>query len=286
LLFPDPEQLGVLAALAPEAHGEADDLSRQFSEIVSSIRIGDTWKLTSPGRLHASTCALGRRLPEQPALRFLDVGGSDGINTLETVRHLQETRGNRVEATLLDLYVAIHRYGSRWIREYRMSDGSPVLVRVGPVGVQLSGLHNSRDPVARWLGRRYLAGERRRRALPCSATFSLVNPLVARDGRIRVHEADALLRQESLVRGFDAVRASNFLNRDYFTLPQIETVLSHLHAYLRPNGLLVVSRSHVETDGLEHGSIWTRESHRFRRIEDFAGESYIADVVDRFSVGG
>jgi hypothetical protein len=283
VFHPDPDRLADLQRALDRSAGDPTALSNEFSEVVSSIRVGSTWKLTGSNRLQASAETLARRLGRShgSTLRFLDVGASDGITTLETVRHLRDACRVAVEAWMLDLYADPHCFEEGILREYRMSDGSPVMLRAGPLGLQLSSLESTRDPLARWIGRRYLARASRPRMREI-ANLGLVNPLVRQDGSIQLVRADIQQRCAELVDRFDAVRASNILNLNYFTPAQIQTALFHLHAYVHEGGLLVVSRNHVETDGIEHGSIWRRRATFFERLEDFGGGSYVAAAVDEF----
>lgn len=284
---PDPNGLATAldaAALVGRDAGEVD----AFTRTVSSIRVGKIHKLTRPRRLSDTTRALARELAQldREQIEFLDVGGSDGTTTRDAVLALSEALGKTVNATLLDRYVCLQRRRDGCLREYCTSDGSPVLLRFGPLGLQLSSVESTRDPLARWLGRAYLR-RRRRRGLPSlERTFSLIHPAVAADRRVRIVEWNALERNPDLCGRFDAARASNFLNLNYFSRHEIERILSHLHAYLVSGGQLAVSRNHRDR-GIEseHGSIWRRTDAGFERAADVGSGSYVAPIVDAFRVG-
>jgi hypothetical protein len=287
---PDPDCLIGLTARFPQAQqqgaGDPHGLSREFSQVVSSIRVGRTHKLTRPNRLEIPTRALCDRLsiPGKGApLEFLDVGASDGITTLEAVRMFEERLQVSVRACLIDPFIRLLRYRSGSVVEYRTPDQSPVMVRIGPIGLQLSSLDTSRDLLSRGLGRWYLSQTAMRQAMQVDATISLVNPLVAADPSVSVLEWDVLRHNPALARRFHAVRASNVLNHGYFSPPQIETALSHLHTYLGDDGLLLVSRSRVSGDGeVDHGSIWRKERDRFVHLHSFGEGAEIAALVNRF----
>ncbi len=121
LCHPDPDCLVGLAARFSEARpGDAARLSQDFSEVVSSIRIGRTHKLTRPNRLAGPTGALCDRLqsPARDTLQFLDVGASDGITTLEAVRMLEARLDRLVHASLIDPFIRLVRYRSGSTVEY------------------------------------------------------------------------------------------------------------------------------------------------------------------------
>jgi SAM-dependent methyltransferase len=247
--------------------------------------VGAIHKLTRPGRLRESDRVLAEALRAcaLAEVRFLDVGASDGATTLDSLRFLSAQLGLPIRATLIDRYLRLLRYGRGPLVEYRSPDGSPVMLRLGPVGLQLSSVESTRDPLSRWLGRGYLRRKDLRSKLPLTASFELVSPAVRRAG-IQVLEADVLERQDALVGGFGAIRASNVLNLDYFTPSQIARALRHLHAYLSPAGILVVSRNHLDEGGVERGTAWRRSEAGFARLSDFGGGSYVGGLVDGLRV--
>jgi len=98
-------------------------------------------------------------------------------------------------------------------------------------------------------------------------TISLIHPRVSAEPGITVLEWSACNRNPILVGRVDLARASNILKPLLLFSPaQIETAVSHLHAYLREGGLLIVSRQppHRGETEIEHGSIW-RKARRASR---------------------
>src|SRR5262245_38310924 len=113
LRHPDPDCLTALAEQFVKASpDEAARLSRAFSEVVSSIRVGRTHKLTRPNRLEIPTAALCDRVPAAPGklFEFLDVGASDGITTLEAVRTFEARLARPIRACLIDPFIRLLRY--------------------------------------------------------------------------------------------------------------------------------------------------------------------------------
>jgi hypothetical protein len=284
VFHPDPD----LLELGVETTGQASrrkPILQAFTRAVSSIRVGHIHKLTGSARLVETKRALARHLGDrgEQEIRLLDIGGSDGTTTLEAVRDLSDELGTPVRAVLMDRYVRIERRKNGWLREYCMTDGSPLILRLGPLGLQLSSIASTRDPLSRCIGRAYLAHRERHGRPNLDATLSLIHPAVAEDDRVSVVEWNVLEPKCDLRGQFDAVRASNILNENYFSREEIEIALSHIHAYLDADGLLLVSRNHLENDvEVEHGSLWRRTPTRFQRVEDFGSGSYVAHIVDEF----
>jgi len=158
-----------------------------------------------------------------------------------------------------------------------------VMVRLGPVGLQLSSVGDTRDPLSRWLGRWYLSRTAPRKRMPLTATLDLVSP-AARQAGIQVLEANLLERRAELVGAFDAIRASNVLNLGYFTPAELEVAFRHIHTYLAADGILTISRNHLDEGGVERGSVWRRAATGFARLGDFGGGSYVAGLVDGLRV--
>jgi hypothetical protein len=183
---------------------------------------------------------------------------------------------------MIDLYVRLLRYARAGVVEYRMADGAPIMVRVGPFGLQLSSLNSTRNPLSRVLGRFYLGRARFRKSMRLSASYSLVNPRVTADRGITVAEWSVLERKPDLVNRVGVARASNVLNRAYFSPDQILAAAGHLHAYLVDGGLLAVSRNKAEAQEVETGSIWQKEGDRFRLLDDFGGGSEVAELINAF----
>jgi len=111
--------------------------------------------------------------------------------------------------------------------------------------------------------------------------IQLVHPLIRNEPAITAMEFDCLVCEATLVDRFLAVRASNVLNRDYFTTPQLHAAVGNIHLYLRDGGCLLVSRNHDEPGGeTENGSIWRKTGSRFVHLADFGAGSEIKEMVD------
>lgn len=260
----------------------------QFSLILHDLRMGGAWKRTNRGRLKRTEEMLCTHLrPKLPGtLTLLDIGASDGITTLEAVCALRRAFGVEVHALLADSNICLLRYRRGPIVEYRAADGEPIMVRCGRIGIRLARQRGEADASDNLLARAYLQLGRFRRSMQLDARISLVNPAVRRDPGITIMELDCLAFEETLKGTASAVRASNILNLGYFGLPQLRRAVSHIHAYLRDGGCLVISRNDGRPDDeFENGSVWLKEADRFRWLEDFGSGSEIKSVVNDWSPG-
>lgn len=280
----DPEVLAALAGqVMPNTGAEINALSDKFSAVAQLLRMNGVCKMTWRGRLKETERVLCRFLGDtkHDTVSFLDLGASDGVTTLEAVEALQRSLQTKIDGWLVDLNLRLYRYRYLGLTEYRSSAGEPILARVGSLGLKLdSGYEHV-------LTKRYLTrlGFLRSR-LRSDGEILLVNPLTASDPRITVRSGNCLVSEPDFIDRFDAIRASNLLIPFYFAEDQIRGAIANLYRYLREDGVLVLSRNEPRGYGeIEIGSIWRKESQRFRRLEDFGGGAEVGALVDGF-IGG
>ncbi len=284
----NPDRLADLAQRF-RAMGPSEDLVDQFSFALHDLRMGGAYKRTNRGRLGETVRMLCAHVRPQfrHDLTLLDIGASDGITTVEAVRTLRQNLGGEVRAFVADLNICLLRYKRAQIVEYRAANGEPIMARCGPVGVLLArhrhNVEQSDGPIAAF----YLKQEGFRKAMTLDARISLVNPLAHAEPGVTVLQFDCLARSPDLVDRISAVRASNVLNLDYFARGQIEGAIANLHAYLRPEGCLVISRNGDQAAGeVENGSVWLKDNGRFTWAEDFGAGSEVKTVVDAWRAPG
>ncbi len=278
LCYPNIDRLLQLSAMKwSEKDRAVEKMSGEFSAILSDICINGVWKRTLPGRLKETehllcTCLKDRNDRE---IRFLDLGGADGVTTLDALNALRRNHITNIRVCLADLYFWLLRYQKGPVAEYRSTDGKPVMLRMGRFGLRLWNPHSSR------LARYYLSLSKFRERMEVNAEIPLVNPLVLAEPALTILEMDCLHRNVNLTGTMDAIRASNILSPVYFTHEQILDIVSHLHAYLRKHGYLIVSRNFDSADGEEtaHGSLWRKEDNTFIHIEDFGKGSEIKTLI-------
>lgn len=261
----------------------ADGAGDTFSLVLHDLRMGGTWKKTGRGRLKQTERALCSELAGRTSITLLDLGASDGITTWEAVQTLRETFGAEVSAWLADVNLYLYRYRKGPLVEYRASDGEPIMARLGRLGLRLSKhravLQHSPDPLVT----AYLRLSPLRRRMQLETRIPLIHPIARGEPAITPLEMDCLRCQKTLIGSVDAVRASNVLNHGYFTPAQLRTAISHLHAYLRDRGCLIISRN-IDVSGgeLECGSVWRKHSFGFERVENFGQGSEVREIVDEW----
>lgn len=282
----NPDALLKIAQEIDQSRCSANELSDRFSLILHDLRMGGVWKRTNRGRLKRTEEMLCAHLSSelQERLTLLDVGASDGITTVDAVRALRRAFGEDVRAYLTDLNLWLLRYRRGPVVEYRATNGEPIMVRLGPLGVRLAKQRRETPFDGNPLARLYLQLDEFRQSMQLETRISLVHPAARAEPGITIMELDCVDWNEKLRDGVAAVRASNVLNLGYFGTPIICRALGCLHGYLREGGCLVVSKSNgQQTDDAENGSVWRKEDRRFRWLQDFGSGSEIRSVVDGWS---
>jgi hypothetical protein len=280
----DPEVLLSLETEFRSSKVDIDELSDRFSLILNDLRMAGAWKRTKRQRLKQAEEMLCAHVP--PPLRenllFLDIGASDGITTVEALRRMKQVFGDTARAYAADLNLWLLRYRRGPVVEYRASNGEPIMVRIGRLGLRLSkSRRGSAAPDYNPLVDLYLRLRNFRCSMSSDAKIPLVNPISRHEPGLTVIELDCLKREPDLVNRMSAVRASNVLNSGYFFPAQIHEAVGHLHAYLRDGGCLVISRNVDTAAGeSENGSVWIKEPDRFRLVQNFGSGSEVKEIVD------
>jgi SAM-dependent methyltransferase len=282
----DPDLLLTIAEAIRFGNSKDQRLVDDFGLVLADLRMAGTWKRTNRGRLICTEAMLCEHITPRPACQVsvLDLGASEGLTTLELASALQQRFGYRVNVTLADLNLWLYRYRKGPVFEYRAQDGEPIMVKFGPLGLRLARNRHNQPQSVDPLAKTYVRFSQFRKSMKLDTKISLVHPFVWNQPAVRVAELDCLVRNRSLEFSFDAVRASNILNPDYFARPQIDRALACIHAYLVEGGCLVVSRNRDDLPGQsEHGSVWRKTSSQFSHLADFGAGSEISSQVDRWN---
>lgn len=285
----DPEGLARRAAdhAAGPDQAARDRASAAFSHVLDDLCINGSWKRSLPGRLRGSEAVLCRLLTAgSPGARLdvLDLGASDGITTVELLNALRRAGVVGARLRLADLTLTLQRYRAGALVEYRTARGEPVLARLGWLGLRLPRSPRRFDGLSSLLARLYLKLTPVRRRLRETGTISLINPAARSDPDLEAFELDVLARNDTLIGGFNGIRASNVLNEENFPRDRLLRALGNLHAYLREGGYLLISRNQIGRGGeTERGSVWQRRGSGLFPVEDFGGGSELAEVVAAFT---
>jgi len=283
-------ELKRLPTLQGQAAGATPDavaaLADEFSTIIENVRIGAFFKCTRSKRLVVADRALLDHIDRSiDTVDILDVGGSDGVTTLDLAQAVRDELDRPVRAVVIDRYLHLQILQRGWLQEYRSGDGAPVLARLGRVGLPLGRadkggwLNTLRNPLAAV----YLRLGRWRAGMVERGRLTMTSPALAASDLVEAIELDCRVAQPEFFGRFHVVRVSNVLNPNTFSEAERRRVYTLCHGYLRPNGLLLVSRNHVEDGGeIERGTLWRRTEHGFEPRERFGGGSELEAEVTAF----
>jgi len=271
-----------------------DRITREFSFVLNDLFICGAWKRTLPGRLEFSEYVLGSLLKNKyykkedavGEIQWLDLGASDGITTVEMLRHLRSSlHGNAVIKTIIaDQCVRLDRYSYGPLIEYRSPDHGPVLTRIGALGLRLPYSPRRYDPISTLLAKLYMKFNKLRIKLCYAGSISLINPIIRSEEGIAVITHNVFRHEMSFVDRFEIIRVSNVLNRRSYTDNQLLYAITNLFSYLRDNGFFLVSRN-VFTGSTEResGSVWRRSGNEFVWVTDYSGGSEIKLLLDQWN---
>lgn len=280
----DPDQLAVISEQFARDPARDAALGDKFSGVLHDLCMGGVWKTTRRGRLPTTERTICAHIAadSHDEVSVLDLGASDGTTSLDLANALRAAFGDRIRVVMADLNLCLHRYRKGPLVEYRTANGEPVMARIGRIGLPLAA--TGRRTTAKPLAACYQKCRALRNSMRPDLPISLIHPLVRAEPAIQTMELDCLVHQSTLTDRFLCVRASNLLNRDYFSDDDIRMAVANIHDYLRDGGCLLVSRnvrqSAVES---EQGTIWRKNGPRFVHLEDFGAGSEIKALVDRWT---
>lgn len=229
------------------AQGASAQSAADFSCLVSTIKLGGTWRTTQPkrhGRLEDELCRL--LAGSRPSI--LDVGASDGSTSLDMIQRL----GDDFSAYYVtDRFLEVTALASGG-RVYVYGPGGEAIMAAGTRLVAYDDMDGA-DPLSRILAARLLAA-----APPAgsggSLRVSLIQPalesLARKDPRIKIQPHDIFEPWPGPP--LDLVKAANILNPCYFDQAGLEKALANLINALAPSGRLAV----VDNDPQESYAIY------------------------------
>lgn len=278
-----------VAELGSKGFDLSKDDAEEFSRILQCVRVEGVWKWTAPGRLKAMDDLLSECISasELKSIRMLDVGASDGITSLDTYELLTSSGHADVSISVLDRTTKLYACPVALGTVYCTSRKKPVLFRCGRLGLCLEPMEGLEGIAWNWLAHcltNHYERQLAERQLSEDSIISLVHPNVSSNESLEVVEGDLFDSNPAWTGKFNAVRASNVLNRSYFSDDQITEALAVLHGYLKSDGLLIVSRNDIGPDSeVELGAIWARTDTGFSHIRSLETPPEVFSIVEEFA---
>lgn len=267
---------------------ESEDLFFHSIELRNGTR-----KTTRHRRLDDLNALVQELLPPQRPLEIMDVAVSSGVSTAEWLVSLERAgidchmlAGDAVvDAFLISL--------GRGLRALADKTGHLMQLDIAGVAVRLPPPRR-RDRIrympfillmkaaTRLFGAQARARSQqggpplRRLGATCHA-LTLMSPSLRRLPQLRAVEDDILVNT-SYTQQFHVLRAANILNRAYFDVATLESMLRNLRGRLLPGGMLIVCRTNEA--GVNNATVFTLgDDGRFRAIAALNEGSEIAALV-------
>jgi hypothetical protein len=257
-------------------------LERSFFKSIALAN--GTHKTTAPQRLTDVDLEICRHVPMGEAVSLLDVGISSGVTTIELLDRLKAhgvaVRGVGVDICVRGRLLSVPGFGLLYDSSGRLLQMStPLFTRGRPHRSQrclssrtLTACMNLLESqAARWCANSRLAH-----------SVDLVTPALTTRPGFSVVEHDIVQPRPDWAAAFDLIRVANVLNLDYFQPTVIAGILRNLIAWLKPDGVLVICRTHA-ADGSNHGSIYCKSApgSGVRRVGLIGGGYELDELVHR-----
>jgi hypothetical protein len=241
----------VIRAVYDPAADAGDDAELRF---FTRVRLpSGVYKTTEPHRLDDVNSAVAPLLPARRPLELMDVGASSAITTLEWSAQLTAT------GVAHHLVAGDSHIGGEWLS----FAGGEILLDKDRRHVLFADIFGRAVNVSGDSIQSALAVRAIKAIVRVSPVLrlrirrvELVTPRLRDHPEVRVIEDDIFAHRRELAGSFDALRAANVLNRQYFDDGQIRAAVSNLQDRLRPDGLLIVCRTHA--DGTNNGTFFRR----------------------------
>ena len=243
-----------------------------------------TYKTTAAHRLCDIDKALCQCLEDRPkGLNVLDVAVSSGVTSLELLDALAQQGFNpRLTAADLTIHATLGRlpYGIEILCDSKgriLQLARPPFVKGRPHEPFRSFRRAALQGFITLLESLIRVGILRQID---SKEITLVSPRMLNKAGITITEHDLNEDRPEWHAQFDVVRAANILNDTYFSRAVLRRMFNYLCLYLKPNGLLVLSRT-MENDNSTHGTIFALSADGklcvVRRIGEGSDLEYLID---------
>lgn len=256
---------GTVAAPSPDSEYELFKRVRLPSGVL---------KTTEPRRLDDVNERVLRVLPADRPLELMDVAISTGITTVEWseqllgagVEHHIVAGDTHTEA----VWTSLPPVGEVLVDR----DGNVLLAEVLGRAVDPSGATTRSALVLPALK----AAVRHAKLLHLPVRpVELVSSRLRESSAIELVQDDIFVSRPELRGRFHAVRAANILNEGYFDDAQLRAALATLRGRLRPDGVLIVCRTHE--DGSNHGSLLRADGDAWIAVDRIGDGSEIERLI-------
>lgn len=272
----DPSRLPSLHAAYRDANDPAMKLrvSVEFSQAVSALKFGTTFKTTSPHRLPASTSLLLNHLRGENHI-IADLAASDATTTVDLAIALGR-RFRRLIATDLNDNIEIARRDGTTL----VFDASGLLLITTSRLVWYRDTARA-DPLSRTLVKRKFKQEESQRH--SRTPVRLMNPrfieMMSQDDRLEFRCHDIF---EPLPFAPTIIRFANVLNPGYFSDAEIAQAFTASASRLAETGLLLITRNHARG---ENASLFRRCDRRLQLVDEIGQGNEVANIAASIELG-
>ncbi len=276
--------LNYLNDLSEDSSKAIDVRSQEFSCLMKHILIKGTWKRTGVGRLvDLDKWVISLNLFETKNINMLEIGGSDGITTYDTLRYFNKNYGIEIKASIMEMNLTLHCYRKGLLKYYLTNDYNPLLLQIWTIGILLEETNNKEgvifNPLIKYI-KNYLRGVNVSKNFKKYDDIILKNPVVKNSTNIKWLEQSVFEYNQSIENSFDFIRCSNVLNNGYFEPSKITQAFDLLKKYLRPNGLLLISRTvDIPSRVIHTASLWRKSGGKMVHVSDLNGGSEVKNNV-------
>ncbi len=249
---------------------------KAFSQAVSNLRLGGTFKTTRPGR-HALSNELIRRqtLPKDAVI--LDLGASDGITSLEL---MQTLNFSFKKYFVTDLFPEVH-YTSRGERVFFFEpEGACSLI-----ADRFFVYYPQFSPLTRLLFRKELAAfeKLRKEGKLALQNLPLIHPALQKERQKRPRQI--YIQRHDLLQKWQSekpflIKAANVLNPGYFPPEKLQRALRLILDTLPEKGLFLLVENRIpqrdskgKKSRLEAAALYRKENGAFRLISKAGAET-------------
>lgn len=271
--------------LDAERQSSATEESRFFRSL--KVRNRNS-KQTRLGRLDALN-EIAAEILTAPGRRIstvLDVGISSGVTTVELYESFKRAGLTpAMVATDLSIYASIVHLSPN-VRV--LIDSAGDILQYDIFGFAIRPWRRRLDSftgmalLKSFIERRYSARARKAVAEGDSTLdrVALINPRLAANKSIEIHEDDLLKRNPAFARRFDFIRAANILNREYFDDATLTRAIETLKSYLSgPGAVILIVRTNDATG--HHGAFYELQAdNRLGVLREIGGGSELASLID------